>query len=201
LSFSIFEVPDQDPPDARERVLRAAETLFFQRGYKGVKMKDIAEKVDIRQASLYYHFPSKEKLFVTVTERVFERHRQGLQQAIDSAGLDLRVQLHAVTGWFLSQQPINFLTMVHAETPALSDEYKQHLSLISYQSVFDPIVQAFIRARERGQIRDVKPETLAGFVLSIIDGINYASSLPEAPPKQEMADDMVSVLLDGLQPR
>jgi AcrR family transcriptional regulator len=164
-------------------------------------MQNIAEAVGIRQASLYYHFPSKEQLFVAVTEKAFVRHQQGLQQAIDSAGSDLRAQLHAATRWFLSQPPINFLSMMHTEMPALSEESRQRLSLIAHQSIFDPLRQAFIGARERSQIRDVKPEILAGFVLSIIDGINYSSTLPETSPRQVMADVMVSVLLDGLQPQ
>lgn len=194
-------MPDSSRLDARERVLSSAETLFRQRGYNAVKMQNIAEAVGIRQASLYYHFPSKEQLFVAVTEKAFVRHQQGLQQAIDSAGSDLRAQLHAATRWFLSQPPINFLSMMHTEMPALSEESRQRLSLIAHQSIFDPLRQAFIGARERSQIRDVKPEILAGFVLSIIDGINYSSTLPETSPRQVMADVMVSVLLDGLQPQ
>ncbi|MCA1995449.1 MAG: TetR/AcrR family transcriptional regulator, partial [Coleofasciculus sp. S288] len=76
------KVFDQVPSNARERVLIAAETLFRQRGYNTVTMRDIAEEVGIRQASLYHHFPTKEQLFITVTEQVFERHRNGLQQAL-----------------------------------------------------------------------------------------------------------------------
>ncbi|MBV8885789.1 MAG: TetR/AcrR family transcriptional regulator [Chroococcidiopsidaceae cyanobacterium CP_BM_RX_35] len=163
-------------------------------------MRDIAEAVGIRQASLYYHFPSKEQLFVAVTEQVLERHRKGLRQAIDGAGLNLRTQLQAVAHWFLSQPPTNFFSMLHVEIPTLSEEYRQQLFFIFDQCILEPIHQTFIRAREQGQIRDVKPETLTGFVVSLIDGINYASTIPEAPPKQEMAEDMVSVLLDGLQP-
>ncbi|HEY9710744.1 MAG TPA: helix-turn-helix domain-containing protein, partial [Oculatellaceae cyanobacterium] len=79
---------DQAPLNARERVITAAEILFRQRGYNVVTMRDIAEEVGIRQASLYYHFPSKEQLFITVIEQVFERHRNGLQQALTGAGSD-----------------------------------------------------------------------------------------------------------------
>lgn len=192
---------DQVPLNARERVLTAAETLFCRRGYNVVTMRDIAEEVGIRQASLYYHFPTKEQLFITVTEQVFERHRNGLQQAIAGAGSDLRAQLYAASRWFISQPPINFLSLMHNDMPALSEEQTQRLSLIAHQCIFDPIRQAFIAAQEQGQIREVKPNFLAGFFLSLIDGLNYASTLPETLPKDVMASEIVSVLLDGLQPR
>lgn len=164
-------------------------------------MRDIAEEVEIRQASLYYHFPSKEQLFVTVIEQVFERHRHGLHQALNTAGLDLRGKLHAASGWFISQPPIHLLSLLHSDMPTLSDAEIKRLSLMAQQSIFEPIQQVFSAAQEQGQIRYVKPTVLAGFFLSIIDGINYASTLPEATPKDVMASEMVAVLLDGLQPQ
>jgi AcrR family transcriptional regulator len=192
---------DQVPLNARERVLAAAETLFRKRGYSNVTMRDIAEEAGIRQASLYYHFPSKEQLFITVTEQVFERHRNGLQQALHEAGSDLRAQLHAASRWFISQPPLNFLSLMHTDMPALSEEHIQRLSLIADQSVFDPIAQVFIAARERGQSRDVTPSTLAGLFLVAMDGINFASTLPETQPREVMVSEVISVLLDGLQPQ
>jgi len=192
---------DQVPLNARERVLIAAETLFRQRGYNVITMRDIAEEVGIRQASLYYHFPSKEQLFITVIEQVFERHRNGLQQVLAEAGSDLRSQLHAASHWFISQPPIHFLSLMRTDMPALSEEQTQRLSLVASQCILDPIKQLFVAAQEQSQIRDVTPENLTGFFLSVMDGIHYASTLPGTSPKDVMASELVSVLLDGLRPR
>lgn len=192
---------DQVPLNARERVLIAAETLFRQRGYNVVTMRDIAEEVGIRQASLYYHFPSKEQLFITVVEQVFERHRNGLQQVLAEAGSDLREQLHAASHWFISEPPIHFLSLMRTDMPALSEEQTERLSLVASQCILDPIKQLFVAAQEQSQIRDVTPENLTGFFLSVMDGIHYASTLPGTSPKDVMACELVSVLLDGLRPR
>ncbi len=192
---------DQVPLNARERVLIAAETLFRQRGYNVVTMRDIAEEVGIRQASLYYHFPSKEQLFITVVEQVFERHRNGLQQVLAEAGSDLRSQLHAASHWFISQPPIHFLSLMRTDMPALSEEQTQRLSLVASQCILDPIKQLFVAAQEQSQIRDVTPDNLTGFFLSVMDGIHYATTLPGTSPKDVMASELVSVLLDGLRPR
>jgi len=192
---------DQVPLNARERVLIAAEALFRQRGYNVVTMRDIAEEVGIRQASLYYHFPSKEQLFITVIEQVFERHRNGLQQVLAEAGSDLRSQLDAASHWFISQPPIHFLSLMRTDMPALSEEQTQRLSLVASQCILDPIKQLFVAAQEQSQIRDVTPENLTGFFLSVMDGIHYASTLPGTSPKDVMASELVSVLLDGLRPR
>lgn len=42
----------------REEILDAAAGLFVDRGFEGTSTREIAEAVGIRQASVYYHFPS-----------------------------------------------------------------------------------------------------------------------------------------------
>ncbi|BCJ75939.1 TetR family transcriptional regulator [Catellatospora sp. IY07-71] len=53
---------------AREEILDAAAELFAQRGYAATSTRLIAEAVGIRQASLYYHFDSKEHLLAELLE-------------------------------------------------------------------------------------------------------------------------------------
>jgi len=50
------------------RVLKAATGLFLKSGYARTRMADIASVVGITSAAVYWHFPSKEELFVAVFE-------------------------------------------------------------------------------------------------------------------------------------
>jgi len=54
------------------RILDAAANQFFARGYHGASMKEIAEEVGVRAATLYYHFPSKEELLVEIMRTTLE---------------------------------------------------------------------------------------------------------------------------------
>ena len=45
--------------DTRARILETAAGLFAERGYAGTSMRDLAEKLGVTPAALYYHFPSK----------------------------------------------------------------------------------------------------------------------------------------------
>jgi hypothetical protein len=90
---------------------------------------------------------------------------------------------------------------MRTDMPALSEEQTQRLSLVASQCILDPIKQLFVAAQEQSQIRDVTPDNLTGFFLSVMDGIHYASTLPGTSPKEVMASELVSVLLDGLRPR
>ena len=51
---------------SRNRIVDAALELFSTHGYEGTSIRDIATAVGMTTASLYYHFSSKDELFVIV---------------------------------------------------------------------------------------------------------------------------------------
>jgi len=53
----------------RDHIIDEATRLFAERGYAGASMADLAERVGLRKASLFHHFPSKEQLYAAVLER------------------------------------------------------------------------------------------------------------------------------------
>lgn len=183
--------------DGHDRILDVAESLFQERGYTAITMRDIAKAAGMRTASLYYHFPSKEQLFVSVRERMFERHRVGLQYTMEQTDKELRSQLFAAANWFLSQPPINFLSMMQADMPSLSEEAKLRLSQAVNQAIFEPLGQAFTTAQVNHQIRNVQPKLLVGFVLSVLESIPHVHS-PKSASREEMVKEMIAVLLEGI---
>jgi len=52
-------------------IVDVAEKLFSKFGYLGVSMSDIAKSLEMTKAALYYHFPSKEKLYLEVVDGAF----------------------------------------------------------------------------------------------------------------------------------
>lgn len=189
----------QNQGDARQRVLDMAEELFMARGYSAVTLRDIANALDLKQASLYYHFPEgKEQLFVAVALRTFDRHRRGMEAAITGAEADLRSRLAAVAAWFESQPPLNLLGMLHADMPALSSEQQFLLGERAYQSMFTPLRTIFTNAQKAGEARSVHPDLLAGFFLTLMDSLNHAEGRPGAPTRQAMIAEVVTLMLDGV---
>ncbi|MEC9405093.1 MAG: helix-turn-helix domain-containing protein, partial [Pseudomonadota bacterium] len=47
---------------ARERILTAANKLFYAEGIRAVSLDTIAEKAGITKKTVYYHFKSKDDL-------------------------------------------------------------------------------------------------------------------------------------------
>ena len=49
--------------DARDNILRAAESLFAECGFKGCSLRNVADSAGVNQGMIHYFFRSKEALF------------------------------------------------------------------------------------------------------------------------------------------
>jgi AcrR family transcriptional regulator len=61
------------PSTTRDALLDAAETLFSERGYASVGIREIAEYAHANLASIKYHFGSKSELYLETVRRVMGR--------------------------------------------------------------------------------------------------------------------------------
>ena len=50
----------------RERIVEAADELFYQRGYEHTSFADISDAVNISRGNFYYHFKIKDEILDTV---------------------------------------------------------------------------------------------------------------------------------------
>ena len=66
--------------NARERILESAKAAAQLHGYAGINFRSIAEEVGIKNASIYYHFPSKADLGAAVAERYWQETKQVLTE-------------------------------------------------------------------------------------------------------------------------
>ena len=187
--------------NARRQVLSAAEHLFSERGYAAVTMRDIAEELGIRQASLYYHVPQgKEQLFVEVTQESLKRHRKGIEEALAQSEPDLASQLRALAFWLLSQPPVDFTRFLRSDLPALEKENADRLLSLATKALIAPIKEVIVAAYRRGEIRLVDERVIATSFLALIDSIHALDNYAHAPG-DVVARDIIDVLLDGLRRR
>ena len=57
--------------DTRERIQSVALELFAEQGYDKTSLREIAERLDVTKAALYYHFKSKEDIVTSLVEDYF----------------------------------------------------------------------------------------------------------------------------------
>ena len=52
--------------DRKTEIRNVSATLFKEKGYSAVTMRDIAQAMDIKAASLYNHIKSKQEILVLI---------------------------------------------------------------------------------------------------------------------------------------
>jgi AcrR family transcriptional regulator len=57
--------------DTRSRVQKVALELFAEQGYEKTSLREIAERLGVTKAALYYHFKSKEDIVHSLTDDYF----------------------------------------------------------------------------------------------------------------------------------
>ncbi|HSL58354.1 MAG TPA: TetR family transcriptional regulator [Acidimicrobiales bacterium] len=80
----------------RAAIVDAAVRLFAERGARGTSIAAVAAAVDLTDAGVLYHFPTKTDLFMAVLEHLQRQQRERFDDATRAGGLDA---LRALAGW------------------------------------------------------------------------------------------------------
>jgi AcrR family transcriptional regulator len=74
------------PKEPRERILEAAVSLFAQRGYAAVGVREIAKQAEVNIAMISYYFESKVGILKAIMEDFFDRYSLIFADMKDLAG-------------------------------------------------------------------------------------------------------------------
>ncbi|MFD3871043.1 TetR/AcrR family transcriptional regulator [Streptomyces sp. NPDC058623] len=66
MSNSSSGGPQQRRGNTRQRIQDIALELFAEQGYEKTSLREIAERLDVTKAALYYHFKTKEDIIISV---------------------------------------------------------------------------------------------------------------------------------------
>src|SRR3990172_3388638 len=67
-----------------EQIRMVGCQLLFEYGYSGMTMRQIAARLHIKAASLYYHFPSKQDILFDLMRATVVELLEGLRRIVDS---------------------------------------------------------------------------------------------------------------------
>jgi AcrR family transcriptional regulator len=192
-------LPPSPASYSRDRVLDAAERLFMERGYSGVRLADIARVLGVKAASLYYHAPGgKEELYLAVMRRHLERRRAALDVVIGTGPDGIEQVLQRVLAWSVRQPPLNSTRFFMSDVRELSPEQGMVLTGELLHSAWEPLETLLTAARARGEIRaGLDPGMITGLLLSAADGMLVALSGSDMVP-EVLAEAVCGAILHGI---
>jgi AcrR family transcriptional regulator len=67
--------------NSKRTILNLAESFLQDKGYNGFSYADIASELDVKNAAIHYHFPTKEDLGIAVIRRYRDRFKLWVNNA------------------------------------------------------------------------------------------------------------------------
>jgi len=74
----IKQSPKLPPEKRREQLLASARKLFVKKGFRATTTDEIARKAGLTKGALYYHFSSKEDIFLELIKSIVDRNQATL---------------------------------------------------------------------------------------------------------------------------
>ncbi len=160
-------------PRRRDEIVAAAARYFAAQGYHTVGMREIADAVGIKGASLYNHFSSKEEILYAIALKMTREPQERHLPLLDATGtpterLSSLVEAHVRN---LAENRVEHLVSLR-ELPALTPEHKAQVT--DYRKYYQRRVRDVIAAGVRaGELRVDDPSRAAIAVLDMMNGISW----------------------------
>lgn len=192
----------------RTRILcEAALELFVAHGIEAVTIDQIAAKAGVAKGSFYRYFSDKTDMVEALLSTMAPELRAAMDGCADAlAAARTPDQLNAAYGQMgmslamtvLSKPQLTLMYLQEARSPAVGARRP-------VRALADEIAQRAIElteiARAHGMLRPVNPKVSALTVIGAIEQLvfNLLSGQPIGEPA-EVAQSLISVMLDGLRP-
>ncbi|THF67710.1 TetR/AcrR family transcriptional regulator [Deinococcus sp. Arct2-2] len=184
----------EDAQDTRTLALGAARDLLHQYGYLGVSMDAVAERVHVRKASLYHHFPQgKEQLVLLIADEAITEGGEGIAQAIETYS-GARQRLIAIATYIFSGT-VQIGRVLRDALRFMSKEHQRRVYEQFYRQHYLQILRVMDEGVEKGELR---PHDTGRSAWAFLDLASEMGSGGEAPRDAELAAWIVSLMLDGL---
>src|SRR5262245_44259154 len=185
-------------------VLDAAATIFAEKTYAGASTRDIAERLGVRQASLYYYFPSKEAALAAICEHGVKDFIANLQRIIASPA-PAAEKLHAAIANHLAplrtHPDADYVCVFLRHRQELPEGPRQAVAALAraYPDLIEPLFVEGIRARQFRADLDPKLATLA--LLGLCNSVITSRGIPRLSTVDAMIAEYADILIGGVVAR
>jgi AcrR family transcriptional regulator len=177
----------------RTRILDVALDLFVEKGFDGTSLREIAEKLGITKAAIYYHFASKDDILMALHLRLHEFGKEALKRMV---GAPVSLQLWAslldeVLGQMLIQRKIFLL---HERNQAAFEKLHRE----EHEAEHDDFQNAFRRILADPGVPVADRVRMASALGAVFAGLFMAGDAFAAVPDDELGGLLRDIVHDVL---
>jgi TetR/AcrR family transcriptional regulator, cholesterol catabolism regulator len=183
----------------KEQIVEIATRLFHEKGYNATSMRSLAEQIGMEAASLYNHISSKDELLQQICFGMATHYNAHLEQ-VENEPLTPVQRVEKMVRFHLGMMLTHFEEVYvtnrdwkHLKEPLLGNFLQQRKA---YEKRFAQLIQQAIDA---GEVKQLHPHAAVLTILSAVRGIEFWHRNPRNISAEQIEEDMVRILLDGLR--
>lgn len=182
-------------------VLGVAATAFAEKGYLGASIKDIADRLGVRQASLYYYFPSKEAALAAICELGVKDFIENLRDILERQ-IPVTEKLRAAIANHLmplrTHPDADYIRVFIRHRHELPDGLRHKIAALArdYQQLVEHIFTSGIAS---GELRaDLDPQRATLALLGLCNSVIAARALPPTSSIDDFIEDYSRMFTYGV---
>jgi len=183
----------------KELIIVKASAMFREKGFPATSMRDLAESVGIEAASLYNHIQSKSEILQEIVFRTANDCNVHLE-SLDAENTSHIRKIEALIRFHVQMMLTRFddycvmiNEWIHLSEPYLTNFTTQRRN---YVQKMEAMIDEGIRNKE---MRPVIPYVAVLTILSSVRGLEFWHRSGKSISPQEMEDNMVNYLINGLK--
>lgn len=187
--------------ETRALILNAAQNLFARSGYDATGVADICQEAGVSKGAFYYHFPSKQALFLDLLDewlKGLDFQLKLLRQ--DYLGIpDSLINMTAVVPMVLQSAGGHLQMFLEYWIQASRDETIWQATIAPYhryQALFATIIEEGVA---EGSLKPVDPRVTAQVIVSLAVGLLLQGLLdPQGADWEKVAKQGIQYLMDSI---
>lgn len=186
-----------NPSPRKLEIISVASTLFKEKGYSAVTMRDIAKVMGIKAASLYNHIKNKEEILTFIIISLAEEFIDGLEK-IKSGNNDCIYKLKQIIILHvdISSRNTNGMASLNNDWMHLKDQLNHYLALrMEYENSFRNIISKGILKNE---IKNINSDIMVFSILSTLRSLYLWVPKKDDMEPTLLAANLSEVLLKGI---
>jgi AcrR family transcriptional regulator len=182
----------------REKLLRAAEIEFGEKGFHEAAVSGITYRAGVALGTFYTYFESKEEIFQALVSYMSRRTRSWIAERVADAPDRLTAERLGLEAYieFVCQHKGIYRIISEAEFVA-NEAYREH-----YTGFANAYLDNLKKAGKRGEIREGDYETWSWAIMgmAVTLGMRYAE-WDESIPASRIAETVVDLIANGIRPK
>lgn len=180
----------------------AAARSFAEKGYLGASLKDVADRLGIRAASLYYYLPSKDAALAAVCEHGITSFIDNLRHIIESnqpAVDKVRAVIANQLSPLRKDPDGDYVRVFLRHRHELSEPARKHMVELARE--FQALVEAvFAEGVAKGEFRrELNPQLAMLALLGLCNSVIGARSMPRDVTIDDLIDEYCQIFVNGIR--